>query len=80
MIIEGLAKTISQKTVTYDFERLMSGASLLKCSEFGSNNFKYGLMLIENKNKDQEDNNRDTSSIATLEKPKVKNLPIQSHP
>ncbi len=35
MIIEGLAKTISQKTVTYDFERLMSGASLLKCTEFG---------------------------------------------
>ena len=35
MIIEGLVKTISQKTVTYDFERLMSGASLLKCSEFG---------------------------------------------
>ena len=35
MIIEGLAKTISKKTVTYDFERLMSGASLLKCSEFG---------------------------------------------
>ena len=35
MIIEGLAKTISQKTVTYDFDRLMSGASLLKCSEFG---------------------------------------------
>ena len=35
MIIDGLAKTISQKTVTYDFERLMSGASLLKCSEFG---------------------------------------------
>tara|TARA_B100001029_G_scaffold113623_1_gene93898 strand:+ start:3426 stop:4685 length:1260 start_codon:yes stop_codon:yes gene_type:complete len=35
LIIDGLAKTISQKTVTYDFERLMSGASLLKCSEFG---------------------------------------------
>ncbi len=35
LIIEGLAKTITQKTVTYDFERLMSGASLLKCSEFG---------------------------------------------
>ena len=35
LIIEGLSKTISQKTVTYDFERLMSGASLLKCSEFG---------------------------------------------
>ncbi len=35
LIIEGLAKTISQKTVTYDFERLMNGATLLKCSEFG---------------------------------------------
>ena len=35
LIIDGLAKTISQKTVTYDFERLMTGASLLKCSEFG---------------------------------------------
>mgnify|MGYP001210188836 FL=1 len=35
LIIGGLAKTISQKTVTYDFERLMTGASLLKCSEFG---------------------------------------------
>jgi len=35
LIIEGLSKTIRNKTVTYDFERLMSGASLLKCSEFG---------------------------------------------
>ena len=35
LIIEGLSKTISNKTVTYDFERLMSGANLLKCSEFG---------------------------------------------
>ena len=35
LIIEGLSKTISQKTVTYDFERLMNGATLLKCSEFG---------------------------------------------
>ena len=35
LIIEGLAKTISQKTVTYDFERLMTGARLMKCSEFG---------------------------------------------
>ena len=35
LIIEGLSKTIKQKTVTYDFERLMSGANLLKCSEFG---------------------------------------------
>ena len=27
--------TIANKTVTYDFERLMEGATLLKCSEFG---------------------------------------------
>jgi len=26
---------IAKKTVTYDFERQMDGAKLLKCSEFG---------------------------------------------
>ena len=36
-IIEAaFTKTIADKTVTYDFERLMKGAKLLKCSEFGS--------------------------------------------
>ena len=35
LIIKGLQAAISKKRVTYDFERLMSGASLLKCSEFG---------------------------------------------
>ncbi|HZP44088.1 MAG TPA: NADP-dependent isocitrate dehydrogenase [Candidatus Binataceae bacterium] len=34
-IIRGMTKTIAKKEVTYDFERLMSGAKLLKCSEFG---------------------------------------------
>jgi isocitrate dehydrogenase len=34
-IISGLEKTITQKRVTYDFERQMAGATLLKCSEFG---------------------------------------------
>jgi isocitrate dehydrogenase len=34
-IVRGMSKTIANKTVTYDFERLMSGARLLKCSEFG---------------------------------------------
>ena len=34
-ILHGMEKTIAQKTVTYDFERLMTGAKLLKCSEFG---------------------------------------------
>ena len=36
LIIKGLNGAISAKTVTYDFERLMEGATLLKCSEFGA--------------------------------------------
>ncbi|MBU4199197.1 MAG: NADP-dependent isocitrate dehydrogenase [Verrucomicrobia bacterium] len=35
LIIRGMERTIAAKTVTYDFERLMEGASLLSCSEFG---------------------------------------------
>ncbi|MDE1461576.1 NADP-dependent isocitrate dehydrogenase [Spartinivicinus poritis] len=35
LIIKGMEGAISAKTVTYDFERLMDGAKLLKCSEFG---------------------------------------------
>jgi len=35
LIIKGMEGAISKKTVTYDFERLMTGAKLLKCSEFG---------------------------------------------
>ncbi len=35
LIIHGLNGAIGAKTVTYDFERLMDGATLLKCSEFG---------------------------------------------
>lgn len=35
MIIKGMDGAIGAKTVTYDFHRLMEGASLLKCSEFG---------------------------------------------
>ena len=34
-IVRGMEAAIGNKTVTYDFERLMSGATLLKCSEFG---------------------------------------------
>jgi isocitrate dehydrogenase len=34
-ITKALEKTIIDKTVTYDLERLMPGAKLLKCSEFG---------------------------------------------
>jgi isocitrate dehydrogenase len=35
LIVRGLERAIANKTVTYDFERLMTGAKLLKCSEFG---------------------------------------------
>ncbi|MXX94208.1 MAG: NADP-dependent isocitrate dehydrogenase [Gammaproteobacteria bacterium] len=35
LIIEAVGKTIANKTVTYDFERLMENAKLLQCSEFG---------------------------------------------
>jgi isocitrate dehydrogenase len=34
-IVRGMERAIANKTVTYDFERLMTGAKLLKCSEFG---------------------------------------------
>ena len=36
LIVKGMEGAISAQTVTYDFERLMDGATLLKCSEFGS--------------------------------------------
>jgi len=35
LIVKGLETSILKKRVTYDFERLMEGATLLKCSEFG---------------------------------------------
>jgi isocitrate dehydrogenase len=35
LIIKGMEGAINAKTVTYDFERLMDGATLLKCSDFG---------------------------------------------
>jgi isocitrate dehydrogenase len=35
LIIRGLERAITAKTVTYDFHRMMEGATLLKTSEFG---------------------------------------------
>ena len=35
LIVDGIEGAISSKKVTYDFERLMENATLLKCSEFG---------------------------------------------
>ena len=35
LVVKGMDKAISAKTVTYDFARLMEGATEVKCSEFG---------------------------------------------
>lgn len=37
LIIKGLEGAIGSKRVTYDFARLMDGATQIKCSEFGDN-------------------------------------------
>ena len=36
LVVKGIERSIRKKRVTYDFERLMKGATKLKCSEFGS--------------------------------------------
>jgi isocitrate dehydrogenase len=35
LVIEAMDRTIGERTVTYDFARLMDGATEVKCSEFG---------------------------------------------
>jgi len=41
LIIKGMDGAIGAKTVTYDFERQMEGAKLVKCSEFASEIIKH---------------------------------------
>jgi isocitrate dehydrogenase len=41
LIVKGLEGAIAAKTVTYDFERLMSGAKKVKCSEFATEMIKH---------------------------------------
>src|SRR3954468_19531591 len=41
LIVKGLEKAIGAKTVTYDFERLMSGAKKVKTSEFANEMIKH---------------------------------------
>jgi isocitrate dehydrogenase len=41
LIVKGMEGAIKAKTVTYDFHRLMDGATLLKCSEFGEAMIKH---------------------------------------
>ena len=40
-IVKGLETAINNKTVTYDFARLMQGAKKIKCSEFGDEIIKH---------------------------------------
>jgi isocitrate dehydrogenase len=35
LVVKGIEGAILEKKVTYDFERLMDGATLMSCSEFG---------------------------------------------
>jgi isocitrate dehydrogenase len=35
LILKGLTGAIGARTVTYDFARIMEGATKIKCSEFG---------------------------------------------
>ena len=37
LLINGIERSISQKIVTYDFARLMTGATEVSCSKFAEN-------------------------------------------
>ena len=41
LVVKGIEGAIAARTVTYDFHRLMDGATLLKCSEFGDAMIKH---------------------------------------
>ena len=40
-IVSAMEKAIAAKTVTYDFHRMMDGATKVKCSEFGTELIKH---------------------------------------
>lgn len=46
LVYKGVERSIAFKRVTYDFHRLMEGATLLKCSEFGDEVIK-NMALVE---------------------------------
>lgn len=48
LIYLGMERSIAAKRVTYDFERLMEGATTLKCSEFADEMIKNMGVLIDN--------------------------------
>jgi isocitrate dehydrogenase len=45
LILSGVEGAISSKRVTYDFARLMDGATEIKCSEFGDGIIRHMLPL-----------------------------------
>ena len=49
MITQSVEKTISSKVVTYDFARLMDGATEVKCSEFANELIKTYNFLFYNR-------------------------------
>lgn len=46
LIVQAMEKTIASKVVTYDFARLMEGATKVKCSEFASELIKNLKILV----------------------------------
>ncbi len=48
LIVKGMEGAIAAKTVTYDFERLMEGAKLLKCSGVWRRDYReYVIPLVD---------------------------------
>jgi isocitrate dehydrogenase len=46
LIYKGIERSIANKRVTYDFHRLMEGATMLKCSEFGDEIIKNMELVV----------------------------------
>ena len=54
-ILKGISWSIQSKLVTYDLDRLMDGATLLKCSEFGESIIS-GMEIIDKTDANEEPN------------------------
>ena len=52
-VLKGISWSIQSKLVTYDLDRLMDGATLLKCSEFGESIIS-GMEIIDKTDANEE--------------------------
>ena len=52
-MLKGISWSIQSKLVTYDLDRLMDGATLLKCSEFGESIIS-GMEIIDKTDANEE--------------------------